>query len=76
MQFAELQAVATNIVVISVALLAVTIIMFSAAWQGSSHYIGLLSAQGRRDINNLLVGSLVVSLIVYGVLIAMGIVRS
>ena len=74
MQLAELQAVATNIVVISVALLAVTIIMFSSAWQGFLHYIGLLSVQGRRDISNPLVGFLVVSLIVYGALIAMGII--
>ena len=51
MQLADLQAVATNIVVISVALLAITIIMFSSAWQGFLHYIGLLSVQGRRDIS-------------------------
>ena len=74
MQLAELQAVATNIVVISVALLAVAIVMFSAAWQGLFRYIGLLSAQGRREISNLLSGAIVVSSIVYGALIAMGIV--
>ena len=74
MQDTGLQVFATNIVVISVALLAVAIVMFSAAWQGFLRYIGLLSAQGRRDISNLSLGSVVVSSIVYVALIAMGIV--
>lgn len=74
MQLAELQSVATNIVVISVALLAVTIVIFSSAWQGFLRYIGLLSLQGRRDIRNILTGFHVASLVVYGSLIAMSIV--
>ena len=74
MQFAELQAVATNIVVISVALLAIALAVLSHSWQRFLHYTGLLSTQGRRDISNSLTGLLVASLIVYGVLIAMGIV--
>ena len=74
MQDAELQAVATNIVVISVALLAITLAVLTNAWQRLLHYIGLLSTQGRRDISNLLAGLLMASLIVYGALIAMGIV--
>ena len=74
MQLAELQAVATNIVVISVALLAIALAVLSHTWQRFLHYSGLLSAQGRRDIRNLLTGLLAASLIVYGSLIAMGIV--
>ena len=71
MQLAELQNVATNIVVISVALLAVTIIMFSSAWQGFLHYIGLLSVQGRRDIATIILWSYVFFFAVFGVYIAM-----
>lgn len=71
MQLADLQAVATNIVVISVALLAVTIIMFSSAWQGFLHYIGLLSVQGRRNIATTIFWINVIFLAVFGVHIAM-----
>ena len=71
MQLAELQAFATNIVVISVALLAVTIIMFSSAWQGLLHYIGLLSVQGRRDIATTMMLLNVAFLALFGVFIAM-----
>ena len=71
MQDTEMQIVATNIVVISVALLAVTIIMFSAAWQGLMHYIGLLSAQGHREIATMIFWSYVFFSAVFGVYIAM-----
>ena len=71
MQLAELQSVATNIVVISVALLAVTIIMFSSAWQGFLHYIGLLSVQGRRDISTTIFWCNAVFFAFFGVFIAM-----
>ena len=71
MQLAELQAVATNIVVISVALLAVAIIMFSASWQGLFNYIGLLSVEGRRDIATMIFWSYVFFATVFGVYIAM-----
>ena len=74
MEDAEMQVIATNIVVISIALLAIAIVMLSHAWRSFLHYFGLLSAQGRREISNLLVGFIVVSSIVYGSLIAMGIV--
>lgn len=74
MQDTAMQVIATNIVVISVALLAITLVMLSHTWQSFLHYLELLSTQGRRDISNLLVGFIVVSSIVYGALIAMGIV--
>ena len=74
MQDAEMQFIATNIVVISVALLAIVLVILSHTWQSFLHYFGLLSAQGRRDISNLLLGFIVVSSIVYGGLMAMGVV--
>ena len=74
MQETEMQVIATNIVVISVALLAIALVMLSHTWQSFLHYSALLSAQGRRDISNLLLGLMVVSFIVYGALMAMGIV--
>ena len=70
----ELQVLATNIVVISVALLAIALAVLSHAWHRFLHYSGLLSAQGRRDISGFLTGLLVASFTVYGALVAMGIV--
>ena len=74
MQDAELQVLATNIVVISVALLAIALAVLSHVWQRLLHYTGILSAQGRRDISNLLTGLFIVSFAFYGALVAMGIV--
>ena len=74
MQDTEMQAIATNIVVISVALLAITLVMLSHTWRSFLHYFALLSAQGRRDINNLLIGFILVSSLVYGALMAVGVV--
>ena len=74
MQGTELQVLATNIVVISVALLAIALAVLSHAWQRFLHYSGVLSVQGRRDISSLLTGFLVASIAVYGALVVMGIV--
>ena len=69
-----MQVVAANIVVISVALLATTLVVLSPTWQGFLRYIGLLSAQSRREIRTPLYYSLGVSAAVFGSVIAMGIV--
>ena len=71
MQDTVLQDMATNIVVISVALLAVTIFLFAAAWQGLFQYVGLLSVQGRRDVSAMIFWSFVFFSAVFGVYIAM-----
>ncbi len=70
-QVAGLQALATNIVVISVALLAVTIFAISAAWRGLLHYIRLISVQGRRDIANTIFWFYMASFAAFGAVIAM-----
>ena len=54
--------------------MAIALAVLSHAWQRFLHYSGLLSAQGRRDISNLLTGILAASFTVYGALVAMGIV--
>ena len=71
MQLAELQSVATNIVVISVALLTVTIVVSSFAWRGLLHNTGLLSLQGRREISAAIIWVNAVFFTFFGFVIAM-----
>ena len=69
-----MQDISASIVVISIALLATTLVLISPTWRGLLSYVQLLSAEGWQDIKTPLFYALVLSTLVFGAAVAMGIV--